>query len=89
MQTDENTAFHAMFFRGALERGELKNVNMNDLPRVKSVTAKALLAGEDERHRQTLEALADIDEGRTVAHESVVAWATGLDAEKNKSRTAR
>ena len=74
------------FFCDALERGELKNVNMSELPRAKSVTAKAPYASDEERHRQTLEALADIDAGRTVTHESVVAWAKGVGKGRRSSR---
>jgi len=37
---------------------------------------------EEERHRLTLEALADVDEGRVIEHQAVQAWAEGLNAEK-------
>ena len=33
---------------------------------------------EEERHKLTLEALADVDAGRLVDHEAVVAWADSL-----------
>jgi len=33
---------------------------------------------EEERHMLTLEALADVDAGRLVDHEAVVAWADSL-----------
>lgn len=33
---------------------------------------------EEERHKLTLEALADVDAGRLIDHQSVVAWAEGL-----------
>ena len=33
---------------------------------------------EEERHRLTLEALADVDAGRVIDHEKVVAWAESL-----------
>ena len=33
---------------------------------------------EDERHRMTLEALADVDAGRLIDHRSVQAWAESL-----------
>lgn len=33
---------------------------------------------EDERHRLTLEALADIDAGRLVDHDAMLAWADSL-----------
>ena len=38
----------------------------------------AWLDQEEERHRLTLEALADVDAGRVVAHEAVQAWAQSL-----------
>jgi predicted transcriptional regulator len=33
---------------------------------------------EEERHRLTLEALADVDAGRLIDHRSIQAWADGL-----------
>lgn len=33
---------------------------------------------EEERHRMTLEALADVDGNRVVTHQAVHAWASGL-----------
>lgn len=36
---------------------------------------------EDERHRMTLEALADVDAGRLIDHREIVAWADSLDTE--------
>lgn len=36
------------------------------------------LAQEDERNRLTLEALADVDAGRVIDHQSVQAWAESL-----------
>lgn len=33
---------------------------------------------EEERHRLTLEALADVDAGRLIDHQSIVAWAESL-----------
>ena len=36
---------------------------------------------EEERHRMTLEGLADIDAGRVVDHELVKAWADSLDTD--------
>jgi len=33
---------------------------------------------EEERHKLTLEALADVDAGRLIDHESIVAWAESL-----------
>jgi predicted transcriptional regulator len=41
---------------------------------------------EDERHRQTLEALAEVDSGRTVEHTDVEAWAARLGISKSKRR---
>ena len=36
---------------------------------------------EEERHRMTLEGLADVDAGRVVGHELVKAWAESLDTD--------
>lgn len=36
---------------------------------------------EHERSRRTHDALADVDDGRVVDHEPVVAWARSLDGE--------
>jgi hypothetical protein len=36
----------------------------------------------EERHRMTLEALADVDAGRSVAHAAVQEWAQSLDTDK-------
>lgn len=49
------------------------------------VVKQALLAWveeEEQRHRMTLEALADVDAGRTIEHQSVHAWAASLSAAK-------
>jgi predicted transcriptional regulator len=37
----------------------------------------AYVAIEEKRHRLTLEALADVDAGRTLEHAEVEAWAAG------------
>jgi predicted transcriptional regulator len=37
---------------------------------------------QEERHRMTLEALADVDAGRVVDQEAVQAWADSLSTEK-------
>ena len=37
---------------------------------------------EEERHRMTLEALADVDAGRVIDHQAVQAWADSLSAGK-------
>lgn len=37
---------------------------------------------EEERHRLTLEALEDVAAGRTVDHESVLAWVDSLGTDK-------
>lgn len=37
---------------------------------------------EEERHRMTLEALADVDAGRVVGHQAVQAWADSLSKRK-------
>jgi len=41
---------------------------------------------EEKRHRLTLEALADVDAGRTVEHSEVEAWAKGLPGAKRRAR---
>lgn len=41
----------------------------------------AWVAQEEERRQWTLEALADVDAGRVVAHGDVLAWANSLEAE--------
>lgn len=41
----------------------------------------AWIAQEEERRRMTLEALADVDAGRVVDHETVQAWADSLDTD--------
>lgn len=44
------------------------------------------VALEEERHRMTLEALADVNAGRLVPHAEVEAWARGLGKSKAKRR---
>lgn len=44
------------------------------------------VALEEERHRLTLEALADVKAGRTHDHAEIEAWASGLAARKRKAR---
>jgi predicted transcriptional regulator len=48
-------------------------------------TLAAYLDLEEERYRLTLEALAEVDAGRTVSHADVEGWAKGL----GKSRARR
>ena len=36
---------------------------------------------EEERHRMTLEALADVDAGRLIDHQAIVAWADSLETD--------
>lgn len=36
---------------------------------------------EEERHKMTLEALADVDAGRVIDHQSIVAWADSLSTD--------
>lgn len=43
------------------------------------------MALEEERHRMTLEALADVDAGHIIDHDAVVAWANSLSTKKPKS----
>lgn len=42
----------------------------------------AWIAQEEERDRLTREALADVDDGRIIDHQSVLAWASNLDSEE-------
>jgi predicted transcriptional regulator len=42
----------------------------------------AWIAQEEERRLLTLEALADVDAGRVIDHQSVQAWADSLDTDK-------
>lgn len=44
---------------------------------------------EEERHRLTLEALADVDAGRVIDHQAVQAWADSLDTGKKRSAPRR
>ena len=37
---------------------------------------------EEERHRMTLEALADVDAGRVIDHQSIQSWADSLSTDK-------
>jgi predicted transcriptional regulator len=37
---------------------------------------------EEERHRMTLEALADVDAGRVIDHQAVQAWADSLGTDE-------
>lgn len=41
---------------------------------------------EEKRHRLTLEALQDVDAGRTVEHAEVETWAKGLSGAKRRTR---
>ena len=41
---------------------------------------------EEERHRLTLEALADVDAGQVIEHQAVQAWADSLTDRKRSSR---
>ena len=41
---------------------------------------------EEKRHRLTLEALEDVDAGRTVEHAEVEAWAKGVSGAKRRVR---
>ena len=41
---------------------------------------------EEKRHRLTLEALEDVDAGRTVDHAEVEAWAKGVSVTKRRTR---
>ena len=48
----------------------------------------AWVAEEEERHRLTQEALADVDAGHVIDHQAVAAWAENLGGHK-KARTSR
>jgi len=37
---------------------------------------------EEERRRLTLEAMADVDAGRVIDHQSMLAWADSLDSDR-------
>jgi predicted transcriptional regulator len=37
---------------------------------------------EEERHKMTLEALADVDAGRVIDHQSIQAWADSLSTDR-------
>lgn len=39
---------------------------------------------EEERHKLTVEALADVDNGQVIDHRSVQAWAESLESESPK-----
>ncbi len=59
-----------------------------DRPRgwVVKVAIEDYLALDEERHRQTLAALAEVDAGKTVDHADVKAWAAGLAVPQRKVR---
>lgn len=44
---------------------------------------------EEERHRMTLEALADVDAGRVIDHQAVQAWADSLGTDKPMPRPVK
>ncbi|MBY2915818.1 CopG family ribbon-helix-helix protein [Rhizobium leguminosarum] len=49
------------------------------------IVKQALMAWidqEEERRRLTLEALADVDDGNVIEHQSVQAWADSLDSDE-------
>lgn len=47
---------------------------------------ESFVALEEQRHRLTLEALADVDAGRTLDHAEVEAWAANLERPKRRAR---
>jgi len=47
------------------------------------------VALEEKRHRLTLEALADVDAGRTLAQDEVEAWVASLAKPKRGKRSTR
>jgi len=42
----------------------------------------AFVEGEEERRRLTLEALEDVDAGRVIDHQAVLAWAESLESDQ-------
>jgi predicted transcriptional regulator len=44
---------------------------------------------EEERHRLTLEGLADVDAGRVIEHQAVQAWADSLKTGKKRPKRRR
>jgi predicted transcriptional regulator len=46
----------------------------------------AFISLEEKRHQLTLEAMDDVDAGRTVDHAEVEAWAGGLSKKKTRRR---
>jgi predicted transcriptional regulator len=59
-----------------------------DRPRgwIMKAALEQYVALEQSRHELTLEALADVDAGRTEPHEDVRRWAAGLKGRRNKAR---
>ena len=47
---------------------------------------ESFVALEDQRYRLTLEALADVDAGRTLDHAEVETWAAKLERPKQRAR---
>ncbi|MCL1079285.1 ribbon-helix-helix protein, CopG family [Parashewanella spongiae] len=64
----------------------------NRLERSKAWIMKQALAAwidqEEERHKLTLEALADVDNNNVIEHQSMLDWAQSLDTDKSKSVTS-
>jgi predicted transcriptional regulator len=48
----------------------------------KVVTAHIPVTLAEERHRLTLEAMADVDNGNVIDHQSVLAWASSFNTDK-------
>jgi predicted transcriptional regulator len=59
-----------------------------DRPRgwIMKAALEQYVALEQSRHELTLEALADVDSGRTEPHEDVRRWASGLKGRRSKAR---
>ncbi len=49
-------------------------------------TIASFISLEEKRHRLTLEALQDVEVGRTVEHAEVEAWAKGVSVAKRRAR---
>ncbi len=68
-----------------LDLAEKVDVMAARLERSRGWVMKQALAAwvdlEEERHRMTLEALADVDAGRLIDHEAVRAWADSLSTD--------
>ena len=69
-----------------LELAEKVEAMATRLERSRGWVMKQALAAwvdqEEERHRMTLKALADVDAGRVIDHQAIQAWADSLSSRK-------